>query len=204
MSVEVEDLCYINPSGPRDWKARKKPRPFRQNALHDLESFWWVAIWMLFSLVRPSEPILPNHHRNYNEVFGYSGRQRFWSNDGIYNRFTTQFPAGSDLADIMYDWKQCLVDCYLKSYDNELYVDVDVDIINEAHEALKKALGLLCEDTQGYPLELKCLEDFRPVFAKLEEPPSVPVESSEETESSFTSGEPDVRLVLYPKSHNTY
>ncbi|KAF8606356.1 hypothetical protein BDV93DRAFT_520674 [Ceratobasidium sp. AG-I] len=168
----------------------KKPR-FRQNALHDHESIWWVAIWMQFYLVRPGDTLLPDHHRNFDNVFSRTGgRSHFWLGPGAYLAFTTQFPDESNFQEVMSVWKNSLKGCYTASYTAENYVVIDVDIIDEAHEAQKEALRLLREGTQDYPLELSCLADLDPVVSEPEVPPSTTAESSELTKGSLDSGSP--------------
>ena len=52
MAIEVMELTFYfcPPREPR--KAiralRPKPLPFHYNAIHDIESAWWIGLWMLF------------------------------------------------------------------------------------------------------------------------------------------------------------
>jgi hypothetical protein len=54
MSVEIESLSYhylpliaqtLNVS---DLEPEEPDLPFRYNPLHDVESIWWVGVWLLF------------------------------------------------------------------------------------------------------------------------------------------------------------
>lgn len=174
MALEVESSDYlftprtIDPSG-QIMEPLQSP-PFRQNALHDLESIWWVAIWIEFYLVNPNAPLLPDHHLNYSKVFGPFGSRPYFRNYYIILRkYTSQFPAESNFRWTMGRWNEELKICYSESYGSGKYVAIDPGVIDQAYDAQKEALLLLREATQGYPSELGCLQDFDPLYSELDE-----------------------------------
>ena len=76
MAVEVERQLYLclpttnlRPAG-LDESSTDEP-PFRMNFLHDLESLWWAAIWVLFHHTGANSPTeSPDAQLSYfNEAF---------------------------------------------------------------------------------------------------------------------------------------
>ena len=64
--IRVSTYCFFNSIGRLDVYERQPP-PFRHNCLHDLESAWWIGLWMTYVFA----PILPYKQDvdNFLELF---------------------------------------------------------------------------------------------------------------------------------------
>ncbi|KAF8592891.1 hypothetical protein BDV93DRAFT_530078 [Ceratobasidium sp. AG-I] len=170
MAIQVQQLEYTHIPPPKpEFSDELDPPGFRQNALHDLESVWWLSLWVLFYLVRPDEPKLPDYHWNFSRVFG---RAQLWHSDGRYHKCSSHFPDGSKFRHIMNMWAYQTKGYYAESYASGNYVVIDIDLINKAYRTQKETLQSLRDDTQSYPLKLKCLADFDRVSSELAAPPA--------------------------------
>ncbi|KDN34100.1 hypothetical protein RSAG8_12802, partial [Rhizoctonia solani AG-8 WAC10335] len=78
--------------------------PFRHNPLHDMESIWWLCIWIMFYLV-PAGERAEVQLDNYNQLFCNShAKQRFFSNPLIFNQWTTHLAQTPRFATLMSLW----------------------------------------------------------------------------------------------------
>ncbi|EUC53493.1 kinase domain protein, partial [Rhizoctonia solani AG-3 Rhs1AP] len=101
-------------------KYQWKLPPFRHNPLHDMESIWWLCVWMMFRLV-PAGQDADEHSDNYYEIF-YNQRSQCRRKDFIckslvfYNR-TAHLQEFAPFVSIMETWSTALNEHYCSSYE---------------------------------------------------------------------------------------
>jgi hypothetical protein len=100
MPLEVETGRYEFPSPPKDPDDRP-PRPvFRYNFIHDLESLWRVALWVIFNnrdsrneVVHPSVEDQTEHARYFFPgILSHRGRSDVLKHDGLLSEATETLP----------------------------------------------------------------------------------------------------------------
>ncbi|QRW09697.1 hypothetical protein RhiLY_08696 [Ceratobasidium sp. AG-Ba] len=103
MATEVAYTTYMHaPPRGKILDSPSEPRtvpPFRQNQLHDVESIWWVFMWMVLRIVGPFD--IPNKEFlvNYSSIFD-KGRNIFFANEPIFEKYTAH-SAKRDIPDAM-------------------------------------------------------------------------------------------------------
>ncbi|KAG8683067.1 hypothetical protein FRC11_014008, partial [Ceratobasidium sp. 423] len=141
--------CELCPSLP-------PPPSFRHNPLHDMESVWWLCVWMMFdsglSGGKSEEQL-----RNYHRVFGSQyEKQRF--SEFMFHESLSHLSEVPDFASIIKSWLTALdyyySDCYGKqdsSTNPPTILRVDAQTIQLSYRygrkclrELEKASGSLC------------------------------------------------------------
>ncbi|KEP52783.1 kinase domain protein [Rhizoctonia solani 123E] len=90
--------------------------PFSHNPLHDIESIWWLSIWMMFYLI-PVGHDIDLQVENYHKVFCTTmARHSFVRSRAAYKLWTTHLSTTPAFVSIMKDWSTVLNDLYEKSY----------------------------------------------------------------------------------------
>ncbi|KAG8712745.1 hypothetical protein FRC09_019505 [Ceratobasidium sp. 395] len=142
---------------------RAPPPPFRQNQLHDLESLWWICMWIAFRTVGSGERPTARYLANYDMVFrSHEARGCFWAIDGEFACSTTHFSNPSIIRAMGY-WCQQLRQSYAKSYGAGGLFGVTPDSLREAWAAQEMALDLISVATKDYPSDLKFLSELVPI-----------------------------------------
>ncbi|KEP46548.1 putative kinase domain protein [Rhizoctonia solani 123E] len=110
-SLEEEELRDRRP-------VKSKPLPpFRHNELHDLESFWWVCVWMMLYLV-PVRKKYKAQLDNFNRVFcDKTSRHRFLLSSDAFNESTTHL--GKDVIALIKEWADSINNIYAISYKEQ-------------------------------------------------------------------------------------
>jgi len=170
MSTEVSDMFYrhepLPDPQPRSKQIVEPSAPaFRQNYLHDHESNWWIALWLLFTLFPQDRRSTGEYARNFNSVFKSSSSERWdiWSSLTRRPCFSHLFsPKEKEYRSTIQYWNHRLKKLYEGSYTRgEYWVPSDATI-DEAHTLELEALEELRECTKGYPAELLFIGDLRP------------------------------------------
>ncbi|CAE6488701.1 unnamed protein product [Rhizoctonia solani] len=123
--------------------------PFRHNPLHDMESIWWLCVWMMFRLV-PSDVSGEQYIKNYQTVFfNPSTKERFMSNSAEFLEYATHLSI-KPFINIMSKWQQRLNKLYRNCYNaqNALpgpleRIQIDDRTLQSAYKSGKKYLKLL-------------------------------------------------------------
>ncbi|QRW02379.1 kinase domain protein [Ceratobasidium sp. AG-Ba] len=163
MATEVAETTYIH-ARPAKMTFRAPPKtwvlpPFRQNQLHDLESVWWVCMWMVLRTVGPFDTPTRQFLDHYHEVFqSHHARNTFLVHHSVFQRLTAHF-AKSDITDAMTIWRDRLIESYAAAYAKNEFGNVSADILDEVREVQKEALDVISEATANYPSNLSCLSD---------------------------------------------
>ncbi|CUA74096.1 Lon protease [Rhizoctonia solani] len=90
--------------------------PFRHNPLHDVESIWWICIWMMFCLIPVGEDT-KIQIQNYHLVFDSPAtKQMFFSAPEFHTR-TMDLMLEKTMVSTMYTWYTMLDGHYRTSYE---------------------------------------------------------------------------------------
>ncbi|KAG8682287.1 hypothetical protein FRC11_015084, partial [Ceratobasidium sp. 423] len=157
-SLTSDNKEPIQPRKPR--KPRKPLPPFRHNPLHDMESVWWLCLWIVFYMVpasmRSTQAQLDSYHatfRNQDKKFNVlcmpgsleEVTEHLWDNPNPF-------------AEILEDWADLLNRCYSTSYqrhdastDSLKSIQVDSEMITESYEEGQRFLMGLRDASRGLP-----------------------------------------------------
>ncbi|KAF8601761.1 hypothetical protein BDV93DRAFT_524520 [Ceratobasidium sp. AG-I] len=179
MSTEVSNLSYlhhpqmqlVHPSQKKLQLSSGASAPaFRQNYLHDHESNWWVALWLLFTLFPPERRSTKQYTRNYNLAFNSSGAHRWviWSKPNSHTCFSHLVSSEeNEYLDMLQYWNGKLKQLYEDSYARgEHFVPNDATI-DAAHKIELEALDYLRKVIRDYPPELLFYGDLQPAKVPL-------------------------------------
>ncbi|CAE6441860.1 unnamed protein product [Rhizoctonia solani] len=127
--------------------------PFRHNPLHDMESIWWLCIWMVFYLV-PSkgnpETIQPQYD-DYRKTFGSPQiKQQFFCRSSIFSQLTKHLSGTTLFLSPMKSWLTRLNGLYSTIYE-ELdtsttpltIIQIDTEAIGFSYVSGKRFLSQL-------------------------------------------------------------
>lgn len=135
--------------------------PFRQNALHDLESIWWLMMFMIFYLVHPLERRTPEQHSNYQILFKMTEkRHSFWTSPDVFGQLTSHLIQVKDMVDIMLKWKNELRKAYETTYALGDFYVVNQQVLDVAYSECRKAFGQLCEACANHHQDFSTLSDL--------------------------------------------
>ncbi|CAE6383769.1 unnamed protein product [Rhizoctonia solani] len=167
IAVEVAAEEYLSEAEPEEsLDTQTTPRivrPFRQNPLHDLESVWWLCIWVLFRTVRADEHPTNRYLHNYLKAFGSQGdRYVFWNNGPLFKRYTAHFSEPVFSRAMRY-WCNKLKEVYEESYMENEFVEIPISFLHKARSAQREALDALSEVTKNYHSELRNLWELMPL-----------------------------------------
>ncbi|EGO28868.1 hypothetical protein SERLADRAFT_366534 [Serpula lacrymans var. lacrymans S7.9] len=96
MAVEVDAKCYLFITWGYGEKLLSTP-PFRMNGLHDIESVWWILLWVIFYYTDQNHPTVdPGNQRNtlqaiFPGVLGQSSRLMVAKTCKPISKFLRQF-----------------------------------------------------------------------------------------------------------------
>ncbi|CAE6532644.1 unnamed protein product [Rhizoctonia solani] len=91
--------------------------PFRHNPLHDMESIWWLCLWITFYLVPTSIQSSDAQLKNYHEIFRSPvTKEQLLCTPGRFASKTAHLLAYLDFAEAMERWAGLLNNCYSEAY----------------------------------------------------------------------------------------
>ncbi|KAF8608074.1 hypothetical protein BDV93DRAFT_551940 [Ceratobasidium sp. AG-I] len=173
MAVEVSAGRYRHdqsrlPPSQRTNQTRKTIRTtglaFRQNSLHDYESIWWIAIWLLFSLFEPGRLRTRAYVSNYEQVFKSSANDRwlFWGESDTFALLTGHLDSEleQDYLFTMELWAEALRRLYNQSYQAGQFEAQDPEIIQQAHQLGLQTIEKLILIVSNYSNELVFLTEL--------------------------------------------
>ncbi|QRV81540.1 kinase domain protein [Ceratobasidium sp. AG-Ba] len=160
IAIEVTQSSYVHVP---DEGCKFATPPFRQNPLHDLESVWWICVWLGFRLVRPDEQPTSRYLTRYWNVFESHGhRNAFWSYITKFMELTQHF-SEKEIPVALNDWRVELKKIYAQSYSIGCFVKMNSGLLDKARDAQKTALIKISEATINCPPGLKHLPELRPL-----------------------------------------
>ncbi|EUC53495.1 hypothetical protein RSOL_006320, partial [Rhizoctonia solani AG-3 Rhs1AP] len=134
-------------------KYQWKLPPFRHNPLHDMESVWWLCVWMMFRLV-PAGQDADEQSNSYHQVFDH--KQEFICNLLEFSRKTAHLREIAGLISIMETWSTALNDHFHSSY--------------KAHDDSKTLSGIRVgskRTVSAYDDGSRCLKELNAACQKL-------------------------------------
>ncbi|CAE6413090.1 unnamed protein product [Rhizoctonia solani] len=137
--LEQEDNTALVPALP----------PFRHNPLHDMESIWWLCIWVMLRLV-PSDVSGEQYIKNYRTVFfDFSIKETFIYHPTEFLEYTTHLSI-KPFIKIMSKWQRRLNKFYSDCYEAQDAlpgplgrIKIDEETLQSAYESGKKYLESL-------------------------------------------------------------
>ncbi|KAG9308919.1 hypothetical protein JVU11DRAFT_11379 [Chiua virens] len=149
MAIEVEQQRYLfTPDLDYRKASEEPPPPFRMNYIHDLESHWWAAMWILFFHTDKNSPPgnIDDQLRTFEEAFpsviGTSSRQNFFRDTYIHGEAykllstTCQCKAG---CGSIFDLAKTLRQFYQQAEISFPTVKLDENLVVEMHRKVQAA-----------------------------------------------------------------
>ncbi|CAE6434132.1 unnamed protein product [Rhizoctonia solani] len=141
----------------RSLEPRPPPPPlpsFRHNPLHDMESVWWLCVWMMFDRGLAEEKN-EERRRNYRAVFGSQYAKEHFSTFCEFREYTSHLPETPDFISTIKSWLGRLDYHYANCYDQQdsstnppTILLVDDDTLRSSYHYGRKALKML-ENASG-------------------------------------------------------
>ncbi|CAE7103402.1 unnamed protein product [Rhizoctonia solani] len=135
---------------------KSKPLPvFRHNPLHDMESIWWLCVWILFYLV-PAGHAAKEQSHNFKKVFhDKDSKQEFIRSRNTFDKWTAHLLRMPRFARLMYEWLGVLNSHFILSYVQQdakqplETIQVDPKQVQQCYEDGKKYLKLLIQASES-------------------------------------------------------
>ncbi|KAG8703733.1 hypothetical protein FRC11_010480 [Ceratobasidium sp. 423] len=134
--------------------------PFRHNPLHDMESVWWLCVWIMFYLSCSKKKRL-EQYENSRQVFGSQHTKEKFSEPRKFGPLTTHLSETPKMASEIKSWLLMLnchyTDCYEKQdswTDPPTILRIDDATIEESYTFGQKTLQTLEEASKSLP---KCV-----------------------------------------------
>ncbi|CAE6435489.1 unnamed protein product [Rhizoctonia solani] len=135
--------------------------PFRHNPLHDMESIWWLCIWIMFYLVSIGESNGQLFASHCQMLRGEYSKHYFITAYTDFKERTAPLRAVSSLVAIMKTWSIAFKNHYHSSYEKQIalhtrlvYVRIDGDTIGASYQDGKAFLQQLKEASRLLPAGL--------------------------------------------------
>ncbi|KAG8710624.1 hypothetical protein FRC11_004290 [Ceratobasidium sp. 423] len=134
--------------------------PFRYNPLHDMESVWWLCVWIMFYLSCSKKKRL-EQYENFRQVFGSQYTKERFSKLDEFGLLTSHLSETPEMASDIKSWLLMLnyhyTDCYKDQdswTDPPTILQIDNDTIEESYTFGRKILMILGEASESLP---KCM-----------------------------------------------
>ncbi|CCO31396.1 hypothetical protein BN14_05437 [Rhizoctonia solani AG-1 IB] len=141
--------------------------PFRHNALHDMESIWWLCIWVIFYLV-PTKESARKYYSNYRDLFKHPDpdrKHKFISGQQVYRILTTHLPEPFVL--IMKNWSRILNSYYSICYRNHDAsttrlepIRVDINTVQASYKDGETFIEQLIKEASNFPSYLMAVPEL--------------------------------------------
>ncbi|KEP45253.1 putative kinase domain protein [Rhizoctonia solani 123E] len=191
-----------SPEDPDPKQADDTPLPpFRHNPLHDMESMWWLCIWMMFRLV-PSNVSGEQYFHNYRIVFfNFFVKERFVCHPTEFLEYTTHISIKA-FIEVMNKWRKQLNSLYFKCYKAQDALPGPLERIKIDDKTLQSAYDFGIENLKSLKTaSMAPTTDFVPMTEKYHQflqnasptvPPTVPPVPSS-SEPSKTEHKPNTK-----------
>ncbi|QRV98937.1 kinase domain protein [Ceratobasidium sp. AG-Ba] len=164
MATEVAEIAYMHaPPENTFLRAPKEPilPPFCQNQFHDLESVWWVCMWMVLRTFGPLDTSTRQFLDDYRHVFdNHQARHSFLTNAVLFRKYTVHI-AERNIPNAMLFWRNHLNKGYGDAYAKNQFGNVRMDILDGVRKTQKDVLDVISKTTADYPPDLLHLSDLR-------------------------------------------
>ncbi|KAG8751203.1 hypothetical protein FRC11_009605, partial [Ceratobasidium sp. 423] len=138
------------------------PRPlpqFRHNPLHDMESTWWLCLWILFYLVPATTQSSDAQLMNYHRIFrSQEMKELVLCTPGKLGPRTSHLSGYGVFAEAMQRWANLLNQCYSTSYrryddstDPTKSIQIDDEIIAQSYRGGRSFLQILKDASEDLP-----------------------------------------------------
>lgn len=104
------------PRRSKDKPTRKQEPVFRHNPLHDMESIWWLCIWIILRLVPDGEDASVWQKAHYNVFKSQEARRLFLDDMEDFDEHTSHLSVLRSLTESMADWQIVVNRSYCESY----------------------------------------------------------------------------------------
>ncbi|KAJ1303672.1 hypothetical protein OPQ81_008099 [Rhizoctonia solani] len=133
--------------------------PFRHNPLHDMESVWWLCLWVIFYLIPASIESSEEQLKNYHKIFaGWGEKQTMMSQAGTLALFAPHLLEALPFFNIMNGWRIALNEFYSIAYEwqDDLTsplkkLRIGEDIIKTSYLQGKRLLQMLKDVSKSLP-----------------------------------------------------
>ncbi|KAL0574413.1 hypothetical protein V5O48_007553 [Marasmius crinis-equi] len=147
MASEVREQTWIGNFRPIDMDISPLALSdilWRQHALHDLESFVWITIWLLFRFSIPGHVQRTLYHNKYRSLFPSGPSQRILDIDVVANAVCYGLPVPfRDLAEVLSGWSQSVIDCFRSAFEHA-YPDLHPAMLSQkSPDTVQKSMGYL-------------------------------------------------------------
>ncbi|QRW24935.1 Fungal specific transcription factor domain [Rhizoctonia solani] len=130
--------------------------PFRHNPLHDMESFWWLCVWMMFYLV-PTGTTDRDRLADFHSIFHDERTKRNSLSIPVFREFTLHL--STELTSLLVTWLDLMNQIY-----NAAYKLMDLKNTSQINDKMIE---------KSYQVGKRILEDLRQVSAKTESLPMI-------------------------------
>ncbi|CUA75245.1 Putative chromatin-remodeling complex ATPase chain [Rhizoctonia solani] len=152
MATEVAFVEHDRVYNVRPVESMLEPLPpFRHNPLHDVESIWWLCIWMMFYLI-PAGEETKIQAENYHKVFGSPATKQMFFSAPEFHKRTMHLRGVASFVSTMANWLTALNNYYHESYqkqDSSKFIRIHGDIIKASYMHGKACLQLLKPDSSS-------------------------------------------------------
>ncbi|CAE6506083.1 unnamed protein product [Rhizoctonia solani] len=138
--------------------------PFRHNPLHDMESVWWLCVWMMFYLSYSKERSW-EQFQNYYRIFGSQAAKKDFSELSKFKQLTNHLSGTPAFVSTIYSWLMALNSFYSDCYEQQdslanppTILQVDDDTIELFYNYGRKALRTLEKGSEPLPECVKLSE----------------------------------------------
>ncbi|KAF8731102.1 Fungal specific transcription factor domain, partial [Rhizoctonia solani] len=130
--------------------------PFRHNPLHDMESFWWLCVWMMFYLV-PTGTTDRDRLADFHNIFHDERTKRNSLSIPVFREFTLHL--SMELISPLVTWLDLMNQIY-----NAAYKQMDLKNTSQINDKMIE---------KSYQVGKKILENLRQVSVKTESLPMI-------------------------------
>ncbi|KAF8493938.1 hypothetical protein F5888DRAFT_1720628 [Russula emetica] len=175
-STEVDK--FVSVTGQRVGRARTQV-PFSLNHLHDLESLWWVAVWVVFYnyftpsgdrpdfILRDAEDHLDLARTIFPPVFRDMGRQNRFQSFGLFLDLCDQLPPNKEAIYVRLDLLRKLLIKDYRVIEANCPLSVDLDSSDDGiYNVFTRAFSSL--KTVSHDLVLDFIPDIYEELSKVE------------------------------------
>ncbi|KAG8689022.1 hypothetical protein FRC11_004280 [Ceratobasidium sp. 423] len=172
--VLMPDLADLVPQLEGLWTGDDEPKPlppFRHNPLHDMESIWWLCLWIMFYLTLSSTRSSQAQLNSYHEIFRNQAMKRLVMSGAL--RRKARHLWNNPLApfgNVMELWADSLNNCYALSYgrhnastDPLKCIQIEDEVLEKAYEAGQKCLMKLKDVSETLPECVTLLEQHQDI-----------------------------------------
>ncbi|KAL0568755.1 hypothetical protein V5O48_013225 [Marasmius crinis-equi] len=149
MASEVQRQIWISIFRPADIANEPfalRETPWRQHALHDIESFLWVAVWIIFRFLIPRHDQRTLYRDKYHSLFPSGGLKHILEteilDDAIYHGLPIPY---RDFGEALLSWVRSILDCFRLAFRHAYPELQPVKFSQKSPEAVQKSIGYLEE-----------------------------------------------------------